>query len=178
MTFPNRRQFLASSAGVAALGLTGQLAFTTAANAADLRKKGHYSYKIGDIEVISIYDGIWQNDGFDGISPNASGDQIKAALKKANLSTDYVPIEFAYTVIKSGGQTILLDAGTGGQLAPTAGLGAKGGLAAAGITPDKVDKLIVSHMHPDHIFGLMEKDTNAQIFPLSLIHISEPTRPY
>ena len=123
MTSHNRRQFLASSAGVAALGLTGQLAFTTAANAADLRKKGHYSYKIGDIEVISIYDGIWQNDGFDGISPNASGDQVKAALKKANLSTDYVPIEFAYTVIKSGGQTILLDAGTGGQLAPTAGLG-------------------------------------------------------
>ena len=173
MRSPSRRQFLASSAGAAALGLSGQLAFTTAANAADLRTKGHYSYSIGDIEVISIYDGIWQNDGFDGISPNASGEEIKAALTKANLTTDYVPIEFAYTVIKTAGKTILLDAGTGGQLAPTAGLGAKGGLAAAGITPDKVDQVIVSHMHPDHIFGLMEKDTNAQVFPNAEILVGE-----
>ena len=173
METSNRRQFLASSAGVAALGLTGQFAFMTPAHAADLRKKGHYSYKVGDVEVISIYDGIWQNDGFDAISPNASGDDIKAALKKSGLSTEYVPIEFAYTVIKTGGQTILLDAGTGGQLAPTAGLGAKGGLAAAGITPDKVDKVIISHMHPDHIFGLMEKDTNAQVFPNAEIMVGE-----
>ncbi len=172
MTPPNRRQFLASSAGVAALGLTGQLAFMTSAQAADLRKTGHYSYKIGDIEIISIYDGVWQNDGFDAISPGVPGDDIKAALKKANLTTDYVPIEFAYTVVKTGGKTILLDTGTGGQLAPTAGLGTNGGLAAAGITPDKVDKVLISHMHPDHIFGLMDKD-NAQLFPNAEIMVGE-----
>lgn len=172
MTHPNRRQFLASSAGVAALGLTGQLAFMTSAQAADLRKTGHYSYKIGDIEIISIYDGVWQNDGFDAISPGVPGDDIKAALKKANLTTDYVPIEFAYTVVKTGGKTILLDTGTGGQLAPTAGLGTNGGLAAAGITPDKVDKVLISHMHPDHIFGLMDKD-NAQLFPNAEIMVGE-----
>ncbi|WP_317055123.1 MBL fold metallo-hydrolase [Roseovarius rhodophyticola] len=172
MTPPNRRQFLASSAGVAALGLTGQLAFVTSAQAADLRKTGHYSYKIGDIEIISIYDGVWQNDGFDAISPGVPGDDIKAALKKANLTTDYVPIEFAYTVVKTGGKTILLDTGTGGQLAPTAGLGTNGGLAAAGITPDKVDKVLISHMHPDHIFGLMDKD-NAQLFPNAEIMVGE-----
>jgi len=168
-----RRQFLASSAGVAALGLTGQLAFLPSAQAADLRQKGYYSYKVGDIEVISIYDGIWQNDGFDGFAVNASGDEVKAALTTAGHSTDFIPIEFAFTIIKAGGKTIMLDAGTGGQLAPTAGLAAKGGFEAAGITPDSIDTIIVSHMHPDHIFGLMEKDTNAQVFPNAEIMVGE-----
>lgn len=168
-----RRQFLASSAGVAALGLTGQFAFLPSAQAADLRKKGHYSYKVGDIEVISIYDGVWQNDGFGGFAADVSEEQVKAALSSAGLTTDYIPVEFAFTVVKAGGKTILLDAGTGGQLAPTAGLAAKGGLEAAGITPESVDTIMISHMHPDHIFGLMEKDTNAQIFPDAELVVGE-----
>ena len=43
MVNTTRRQFLASSAGVAALGLTGQFAVFTSAQAAELREKGHYS---------------------------------------------------------------------------------------------------------------------------------------
>ena len=168
-----RRQFLASSAGVAALGLTGQFAFLPSAQAADVRKKGFYSYKIGDIEVISIYDGVWQNSGFGGIAVDVSEDQVKGALSKAGLTTEHIPIEFAFTVVKTGGKTILLDAGTGGQLAPTAGLAAKGGFAAAGIKPDSVDTIMISHMHPDHIFGLMEKDTNTQVFPNAELVVSE-----
>ena len=168
-----RRQFLASSAGVAALGLTGQFAFLPSAQAADVRKKGHYSYKVGDIEVISIYDGVWQNKGFGDIAVDVSEEQVKTALSSAGIATDYIPIEFAFTVVKTGGKTILLDAGTGNQLAPTAGLAAKGGLEAAGITPDSVDTVMISHMHPDHIFGLMEKDTNAQVFPDAELVVSE-----
>jgi glyoxylase-like metal-dependent hydrolase (beta-lactamase superfamily II) len=66
--------------------------------------------------------------------------------------------------VKIGGKTIMFDAGTGAQLAPTAGLLA-GNLAAAGIDPAKIDMIVVTHFHPDHIFGLMAKGTNAQIYP-------------
>lgn len=168
-----RRQFLASSAGVAALGLTGQLAFLPSAQAADLRKKGHYSYKIGDIEVISVYDGVWQNPGFGAIAKDVPEADVIAALEKAGTTTEFIPIEFAFTVVKTAGRTILIDGGTGGQLAPTAGLASKGGLAAAGITPDMVDTVIISHMHPDHIFGLMEKETNAQVYKNAEILVNE-----
>jgi len=165
MTDFSRRTMLASAAGTAALGLTGNLAFLPAAHAKELREKGHYRYRIGDIEVTSIYDGVWQNKGFDQIAVGTSGDDVKSALRKAGKTTEFIPIEFAFTVIRTGGRTILIDAGTGGQLAPTAGLAARGGLAAAGVTPETVDAIFVSHMHPDHIFGLMEKDTNEQVFP-------------
>ena len=60
MSTLSRRHVLASGAGAAALGLAGQLAFLPAAQAKDVRKKGYYSYKVGDIEVISLYDGVWE----------------------------------------------------------------------------------------------------------------------
>ena len=67
---------------------------------------------------------------------------------------------------------MLIDAGTGGQLAPTAGMMMKH-MEAAGIDPGSVGTVLVSHFHPDHIFGLMAKDTNEQIFPNAEIVVPE-----
>lgn len=169
-----RRRFVASMAGVSALGLSGSLAvLPSVAVAADVRKKGFYSYKVGDdIEVISIYDGVWQKPHDENFIPGVSIDDTRAALSKAGLSDEYVPIEFAFTIVRTGGKTILIDAGTGGQLAPTAGL-ASAGMSAAGISPADIDTVLISHFHPDHIFGLMEKDTNAQVYPNAEILVGE-----
>ena len=38
-------------------------------------------------------------------------------------------------------------------------------MAAAGIDPAKIGTILVSHFHPDHIFGLLQKGTNAPTFP-------------
>jgi len=88
------------------------------------------------------------------------------------LEDEFIPIDFAFTVVKTGGKTILIDAGTGGQLAPTAGLATEG-MKAAGISPGDIDTILISHLHPDHIFGLMEKETNAQVFPDAEILVGE-----
>jgi glyoxylase-like metal-dependent hydrolase (beta-lactamase superfamily II) len=50
-------------------------------------------------------------------------------------------------------------------LAPTAGLFQSKNLAAAGIDPAKISTIVVTHFHPDHIFGMMAKETNAQVYP-------------
>jgi len=168
-----RREMLASAAGVSTLGLTGSLSFMPSALAADVREKGHYSYKVGpDIEVISIYDGIWQKPHNEGFITGATIEETKSALREAGLTDEHVPIEFAFTVVKTGDRTILIDAGTGAQLAPTAGLGSKG-MTNAGISKDDINTVLISHFHPDHIFGLMEKDTNAQVFPDVEIMVNE-----
>lgn len=173
MTDFSRRQVMASAAGVAALGLSGNLAFLPAAVAADVKEKGYYSYKVGsDVEVISIYDGIWKKEHNENFIIGGTVTEAKATLAKAGQPTGFVPIEFTFTVIKSGGKVTLIDAGTGAQLAPSANLGAKG-LAAAGIGASDVDTILISHLHPDHIFGLMAKGTNAQVFPNAEIKVGE-----
>ena len=169
----SRRSLIASAAGVSALGLTGSLSFLPTAMAASVREKGYYSYKIGsDIEVISIYDGVWNKAHDEGFIPGVTVAETKAALRKGGLDDSAVAIEFAYTIVRTAGKTILIDAGTGGQLAPTAGLGSKA-MANAGVKVEDIDTVLISHFHPDHIFGLMAKDTNAQIFPNAEIMVGE-----
>ncbi len=169
---PSRREVVLSAAGAAVLGLSGPLRFMPSALADAARDKGFFKYKIGDIECISLYDGIWQKKHDKGFIKNATVDQTKAALKKAGLSDEFVPIEFAQTVIKTGGKTVLIDAGTGGQLAPTAGK-MMPNMKSAGVDPKSVNTVLISHFHPDHIFGLMAKGTNEQIFPEAEIMVPE-----
>lgn len=172
MSTPTRRDFLHITGGAAALGLTGNLTFLPSAIAMEAREKGFYSYSIGDIEVTSIYDGIWEKSHDDGFIRNASVEETKAALEKGGLSPDFVPIEFAQTIVKSGDGLVLIDAGTGGQLSPKAGK-TRANIEAAGLDLADVKTVLISHYHPDHIFGLMAKDTNEQIYPDAEIIVPE-----
>src|SRR5262249_12795314 len=47
-------------------------------------------------------------------------------------------------------------------------------MKAAGIDPASITRDMISHFHPDHIFGLMQKETNAQLFPNAEIVVSTP----
>jgi glyoxylase-like metal-dependent hydrolase (beta-lactamase superfamily II) len=93
-------------------------------------------------------------------------------MVKAGLPADFVSIPFTVVVVKNAGKTILCDSGTGGQVQPTAGK-MVANMKAAGIDPAKIDTILISHCHPDHIFGLMEKDTNKPVFPNAEIVISD-----
>jgi len=163
----SRRDLIVGAAAAAAVfGIPGRLAFIGAAEAAPLPEpgKGFHALKVGDAELITIYDGIWQKKHADNFIKGATVAETKAALKAGGLTDDYVPITFTVPIVKVGGKTIMFDAGTGAQLAPTAGLLAAN-MKAAGIDPAKIDMVVVTHFHPDHIFGLMAKGTNEQVFP-------------
>ena len=99
-------------------------------------------------------------------------DETKAALAAAGLPTDFVPIPFTPNLVKTGGQVTLIDTGTGGQTGgPKAGMFMKH-LAAAGVDPGSVNHILISHFHPDHIFGLMTKaPENKPVFPNAVLHV-------
>lgn len=160
-----RTAVLGAAAASAALGLGGQIAFYSSAAAKEPAGfKPFHTFKVGDIEVTTVYDGFNKRPLDGGFIKNASLDDAKAALKAAGQDEDAVYIPFTVTVVKTGGKTIMFDASTGAQLAPTAGRFADN-LKAAGIDASKIDIVVVTHFHPDHIFGLMAKDTNAQVYP-------------
>jgi glyoxylase-like metal-dependent hydrolase (beta-lactamase superfamily II) len=168
MPLSTRREFVVSAAAASAvMGLGGPLAFIPPANAqkaADAVAKGFHTVKNGAVEITTIYDGLWEKPHDPAFIKNASVEETKSALKAQGLTDAHVPIPFTVTVVKTGGKTVMFDAGTGGQLAPTAGRMADN-MKAAGIDPKSISTIVVTHFHPDHIFGLMAKDTNTQVFP-------------
>lgn len=165
MATPDRRTFvLTASAAAATFGLGRPLAFIPSAAAETLDEQGYFSYDLGDLELITVYDGRWDRPHDPGFVRNASIEETKAALKAAGKPVDKVEIPFTVTFLRRGGRTLMFDSGTGAQLAPTAGL-LSANMAAAGISPEEIDTVILTHFHPDHIFGLMKKDTNEQVFP-------------
>jgi len=169
----SRRDFVVSAGLAVALGLDGRLAISPAfAQKTADPAKGFVTYKVGGADVTALYDGIWEKPHDPAFIANASVDDVKDAMTKAGLPADFVSIPFTVVVVRSGGKTVLCDCGTGGQVQPTAGK-MMANMKAAGIDPTTIDTILISHCHPDHIFGLMEKDTNKPVFPNAEIVISD-----
>src|SRR5262245_20102987 len=172
MPEPSRRTFILSSAFAAAFGFGGKLAVPAAfAQSPDAPAKGFHKYRVGSVEVTALYDGIWAKPHDPAFIKNASVEETKEALGKAGLTTNYVSIPLTVIVLSMNGRHIIIDAGSGAQWQPTAqGVGAN--MKAAGIDPANIGTILISHFHPDHIFGLMEKGTNKPIYPSAELIVS------
>ena len=164
----SRRDLVLGAAGAGvAFGLSKPVAFIDAAMAQQTPPgPGFRKYKVGDIEVFSLYDGVWEKSHDEAFIKGANVDETKTALKAGGLTDAFVPVPFTTLAVKTGGRLVLIDTGTGGGQTggPKAGLLAQS-MAAAGLDPKDVKTIVISHFHGDHVFGLMAKDTNAQTFP-------------
>jgi glyoxylase-like metal-dependent hydrolase (beta-lactamase superfamily II) len=169
----SRRDVIVSAAFAAALGLDRPLSLIGAAQAQTTADPapGFHTYKVGDIEVTALYDGIWEKPHDPAFIKNASVEDTKAALAKAGQTTDFVPIPLTVVVLKIGEKLVMVDSGSGGQWKPTAGK-LSANMQAAGIDPSRIGTILISHFHPDHIYGLMEKDTNKPVFPNAELVVS------
>ena len=115
-------------------------------------------YKIGDFELVVVRDGAI---GSDNPGETFGTDQPKekvAELLEANfLPTDKFVNTFSPALVNTGSEVILFDTGMGeGARAKGAGRLIEG-LTAAGYTREQVTIVVITHMHGDHIGGLMEK---------------------
>ncbi|WP_271899135.1 MBL fold metallo-hydrolase [Candidatus Phyllobacterium onerii] len=170
-----RRTVLASGLAAAAFGLAGKLEFVLPASAgAQIEPTiGFHKYTVGSIEVTAVYDGIWRKPHDATFIENASIEQTKEALAKAGLTTEFMPIPLTVVVLKMGDRLIMMDAGSGvGQWQANA-THLPANMKAAGIDYTKIDTVVISHFHPDHIWGLMEKGTNAPVFSNAELIVNE-----
>jgi glyoxylase-like metal-dependent hydrolase (beta-lactamase superfamily II) len=123
-------------------------------------------FKLGAFQLVALRDAdyILPNDGksFVGVSPAA----IAAALKRAGAPTDKLTLGVNALLVKEPGRIVLLDTGLGPD-----GHGALlGSLAEAGVAPDQVTDILITHTHGDHVGGLATKDGLA--FPNAVVHMS------
>jgi glyoxylase-like metal-dependent hydrolase (beta-lactamase superfamily II) len=172
MTHVSRRNFVLGATGAAAMfGLDKPVEFIGFAQAQKAPAE-FFKYKVGSAEVYSLHDGEVVRPSLDGFVKNVPLEEVKAALKAAGKPDDKFNNNFTMTAVKSGGKTTLIDTGFGNNGAPTVGR-LLDNMTAAGIDPKSVNTILISHFHPDHISGLMAKDTNAQIFPNAEIVLPE-----
>jgi glyoxylase-like metal-dependent hydrolase (beta-lactamase superfamily II) len=171
MSLVTRRSFVAGCALGAGSALLPVRA-DAAATMAQAQGPGAYRYKVGDYQLTALYDGTWFLPIDDKFVRNAGGAEVNAALADAFLPPSVLPITFTALLVNTGAKLILIDTGTAGQLADSAGV-MLDNLAVAGVTPAAIDTILISHFHPDHIDGIKTKDGD-KVFPNAEILVPEP----
>jgi len=150
-----RRTLLAGSALAALSGRPDPAEATAPPSGTEV--PGIYRYRLGTFEVTALYDGIWYRPITDKFIRNAPFAEVENALAAAFMPTDKLATPFTTLIVNTGKRLILIDTGTGGQIAPSAGA-LHANLAAAGIDAKAIDLIAISHFHPDHINGIKDKD--------------------
>jgi glyoxylase-like metal-dependent hydrolase (beta-lactamase superfamily II) len=165
-----RRSFLATSAlaGCATLAPRARAAAPPAA----AQGPGIYRYRLGDYQLTALYDGTWYLPIDDKFMRNATEAEVNAALAAAFLPPKVLPVTFTALLVNTGSKLILIDTGTAGQITDSAGT-MLANLAVAGVGPDAIDTVLISHFHPDHIDGLKTKDGD-KVFHNAEILVPEP----
>jgi len=130
-----------------------------------------YRYRVGDFEITALYDGVWYRPIDEKFIRHADYSDVRQAMSDAFMPAEKLATPFTTILVNTGKRMILLDTGTGGQIASTAGAFAAN-LAAAGIDPKTIDTIVISHFHPDHINGIKTKD-NTLIFPNAEIMVPQ-----
>ncbi|MGX1262086.1 MBL fold metallo-hydrolase [Sinorhizobium fredii] len=132
-----------------------------------------YAVRVGEIDVLVVSDGVLP-------LPTAMlGHNVEPAARAAWLKDMFLPpdaFDWALNVVvaRSGGQTILIDAGLG--LDPELNLPRAGQLVkrleAAGIDLASVTDVVLTHMHMDHIGGLLVDGVKDRLRPDLRIHVA------
>ncbi|WP_343672992.1 MBL fold metallo-hydrolase [Chitinophaga sp.] len=134
-------------------------------------KRPYHQFQLGDLEMTVLTDGHINLAPVQAAFPNGSEDAEKALLQQRFRPTDGVDLGMNMLVIKKGSDYILIDTGTGPAFGPSSGW-LLASMADAGIRPENITSIIISHGHPDHVGGLLTKD-DKPVFPAATIYLSK-----
>lgn len=131
-----------------------------------------YALRVGEIDVLVVSDGVLPLPT-ETLAINAEPSIRAAWFEDMFLPPDAFDWALNVLVVRSGDQTILVDAGLGGQFAgfPRAGQFPKR-LEAAGIDLASVTDIVITHMHMDHVGGLLVETVKKRLRPDVRIHVS------
>ncbi len=116
-----------------------------------------HKFKVGGFQVLVVKDGA-RPSGNPGetFGTNQPADAVGKLLTENFLPSDQFVNSFSPTLVDTGSEVILFDTGLGkaGRAQGTGRL--VEGLAAAGYMPEDITAVVITHMHGDHIGGIME----------------------
>ncbi len=126
-----------------------------AAEPAGTQAPAYFRFMVGDFEVTSVSDGSLYLEPATLLSPSAPEAELLGLLEQNFLPTDHIVSPVNLTLVNTGEQLVLFDAGSGLNFQPSAGK-VVDTLEAAGLSPDDIDLVVMTHAHPDHCWGLID----------------------
>jgi glyoxylase-like metal-dependent hydrolase (beta-lactamase superfamily II) len=163
---------LLAAAAVLCVGFAGSSAMA-APPLVKTQAPGYYRMMLGDFEVTALSDGTVALH-VDELLTNIQPSRVKQALQRAGLVE---PVETSVNgyLINTGSKLVLVDTGAAGLFGPTLG-SLVANLKASGYQPEQVDEVYLTHMHPDHVGGLMAGDKLA--FPNAAVRADQRDADY
>jgi len=161
-----RREFIKASTGAVGLSLLPMAGFTKEIPGIS-QVLGVQNFRIGEWVVTALLDGTIDigAESFTGLSETEATDFLRRAFKADGPVTTGVN---AY-ILRNEERVVLVDAGGAGAFPGMGALAAS--IDAAGIAVDSVSDVLLTHLHPDHIGGLL-LNGNA-VFPNAKIHVHQ-----
>jgi glyoxylase-like metal-dependent hydrolase (beta-lactamase superfamily II) len=161
---------------VAVSALAGLAASPPADAAAPMVKTsapGYHRILLGKFEITALSDGTTELP-VDQLLSNTTPAAVNAALARSFLRS---PLESSFNgyLVNTGTKLVLIDTGAGTLFSPTLGK-LVANLKAAGYTPEQVDEIYITHMHPDHVGGLVAD--GKIVFPNAVVRAAKPEADY
>lgn len=125
---------------------------------------GFYRLMLGDFEVTALSDGTVALP-IGKLLTNVKPGEVGKLLERSFLA-DPVPTSVNAYLVNTGSKLVLIDTGAGTFFGPTLG-GLLANLKAAGYQPEQVDEIYITHLHGDHIGGLLAN--GAPAFPNAVV---------
>lgn len=129
-----------------------------------------YRFAVGDALVTALSDGTVPLD-LHQILRGATPGEIDSLLSRSFLAN---PTEASINafLIELGGRRVLVDTGAGELFGPGNGGRLPEALAAAGVAPESITEILITHVHSDHSGGLVR--AGKMMFPRATIHAGGP----
>ena len=159
---------VADLARAALLALVATGTVQAAGPMAKTQAPGYYRIMVGDIEVTALSDGTVALP-LTKLLGNTTPEAVEKALARSYLKDPVETSVNAY-LVNTGNKLVLIDAGAAGLFGPTLGK-LQASLKAAGYLPEQVDEVYITHMHADHVGGLMQGDARA--FPNAVVRAEQ-----
>lgn len=138
---------------------------------------GYYRTQLGKAELTLLSDGLLKfNPPQAIIGANAAEGAVADVLSQAYLPTDHLNCQVNTLLIRTGNQLILIDTGCGATYGPNAGK-LLGSLPSAGVKPEEITDLILTHLHGDHAEGLFSPSGQSN-FPNARVTLHQAERDF
>ena len=178
MTSFSRRALLGAAAASAAASLLPGLPAMAAAPFRNTLPPAWHRFRIVEFEATVISDGLLPIGPPLPAFPSAPPPGLRELLASNLLPLDETPLEQNALIVNTGRQLILFDTGMGesmGQASkmfgPTSGRLLQN-MRAAGIEPEQIDLVVLTHAHCDHCWALVDANGNRN-FPNAQVALSE-----